>query len=684
MLNKIISYVVLCTIPFISVYAMERNEPEVSTKKREGTTQTKANNRDVRDKASPDLSPYKDLPPVELDQPLLELLFNVNRASTSPKNSENSSGIPSNHILYNNIWFGPKASDDKCALIQAILKKGKNSNSPTVISAVLVKDSIDQRSINTFTLNGRHPRSVFAQYDIYIGEDPYQESDKKPGSVSNPSRFMLSVTNNEAFDATPETTTPQLTASEKYTDSLFVLFKEDKERDPKSESLKTILYTYPFFISGKTLLEHLSELNKKYPEKIKRFMQLLANEASLGGKESMRLDEDDLKVLSIYTPPAAVQSKLWNGEVNIANLTSKKELNNDNYVDVITLDNDKFGAALWARDFFLLQSIPLKDLKRTDFITPLAWYSTQTSFWVAFQILTAQTKQEMFSKFLTIGENLLDANNVHGALQIIFGLSNGALLRVMEPPHKDKHENDLLKDERWLKLQNITGYPNADKHYDSSNPNRFLSFSALSGKLINWCEEYDLLEPGNVEILTGIAKVAESFVSLQRKTFSWDIKPQYGKLVCGIGFCDTGEIRQATLDTISSLLKEYQSEYLDPINISKSMTFEDLQDNCFSNFLENKGCEKKVILKIFSRGIFSGQQLIQYIKFEEKPFDKIEKLGKLGISEPVARSILDAQYAGVLDPHNYMPKTTNKSESVKEKEAKKSRQTSKSSSSKKK
>ncbi|MGV8948226.1 MAG: RasGEF domain-containing protein [Candidatus Paracaedibacter sp.] len=660
MLNKIISFALFCLISFVPTYAME---PEITNKIHEITAQVSTSNRDVRDKASLDLSPYKSFPPVELDQTLLECLFSDHYISINPGDTKNPTDIPYGHILYNAILFGSKVSDDKYAKLQDILEKHKKItiNDSVTISAILVENSIDPRSANTFSVKDTHPESVLAQYDVYIGENLYQESDKKFNSGSHPFRFMLSVTKNKPSIANKKTITPQLSTSDKYKKSLSALFRDSGEAD--SESLKTILYTYPFFINGKTLLANLQEIIKEYPDKVKNFLRLLAKEISLGGKESMSFDEDDLNGLTATWPdifvdyPTTVQPIPFSGEFYIAKLIANKKLNNDNYVDVINLNEDEFGKTLWARDIFLLQSIPLKDLNRTHPITPLAWYSTQTSLWVAFQILTAQTTQarkEMFSKFLAVGNSLVDENNVHGAMQIIFGLSNGTVQRVMEnPPHKDKHENDLLKDPSWLKLQTLAMHPNADKHYNTSNPNRFLSFSALSGKVINWCEEYDSSKDGNVDLLGGIAKVAEKFVSLQRQTFSKAPKLQYSKLVCGIGFCDFGEIRQETLTTISSLLKEYPAECLDAIDASIPRIFEDLRDDCFSNFLKNKGCEKKIILKIFSRGIFSGQQLIQHIQLEGGSFKKIEKLCKLAIPESVAKSILHAQYAERLDPKDY-------------------------------
>jgi hypothetical protein len=261
---------------------------------------------------------------------------------------------------------------------------------------------------------------------------------------------------------------------------------------------------------------------------------------------------------------------------------------------------------------------------------------------------------------------------MHGAMQVMTALSMASVGRVLEQSaNKDKLEKNVFDDPRFVKLHDIIYYPNADKHFNKRVSNRFLSYSAMSGKLMMWHEEYQTIDDGegNASLLNGMAQVAKSFVELQRTPFVQNIETQYIKLVCGIGYCETGEIRSETLEAISDLLKEPQIE--EEFDTSTQRTFADLKDNYFGNFLKNKGCTNKTIFEIFRKGIYSGHDLIQYLVPKNTSLKKIEMLTTLGITENIAKGILHAQYAGFIDANDYKPGLN------KETDSKKTRKTSK-------
>lgn len=692
MINRIVFYVLFYSTLSLSLYAMETTELEEDTHKGQRVVQPTPR-EGAKDFAPKSLAPYEKFPPEELDQTLLELLVVPFSASSAPM-IESTGNIVSDHVLYNDTWFGCKASDSKCAALATILQQYKKSvtgvplkstSSPLPsdeslgVCAILVPQSQDIRSVNTFSVEGANPESVLASYDIYVNGELQMDSEDTKRSL----RFLLSVTKNKLPIVKKKTATVELTTSEKYMHSVSALFKEADWSG--SEHLITITYSYPFFVSGKDLLGHILSLKSAYPDKVKAFVQHLAKEVVLCGTDNLRLDNDDLCAIEDFLGSKATSSSdskdVPHPETSkFAQHVSKMELNSDNYVDVANLNIEAFGRALWERDLHCLRGLELKDMIKSQ-ITKLAWYSTQTSRWVALQILTGQTshaREQLFSKFLDIGISLLDANNVHGTMQVISALTMASVGRILEKPankDKDKPERSLFEDPRWQRLKDVAFYPNADKHFNPSIPSRFLSFSAMAGRVVTWHEEFGLSEKGNIDILRGIAAVAKSFLNLQRSPFIHDPEAQYVKLVCGIGSCETGEIRAETLETISSLLKDYPPE--EALDIPQVRKFEDLQDSYFCNFLRNKGCEKKVILDLYRKNIFSGHDLMEPMA-SKTPQKKLEKLLRLNIPESIAKGILHAHYAAVVEPKGYMPIST------KEKEAKKTRKTSTSKSSSKK
>lgn len=692
MLNKVIFYALSCTLLVFPMYAMEHVVPEVTAKPGARVTQSSKSNRDVRDQAPLSLQPYTSFPPAEMDQTLLELLILGSRvpidlnseklkskdvsstplassgdpAVSSPSSpiSKDSMVVPKGHVLYNNVWFGCKSSDNKCYMLGEILKKNKRTigDEPSRVIGAFLPKTFVPRSHNTFSAEGVNPESALASYVIYVNDDLCLEDEKS----KHPLELMFSVTKYNATVEKQKTVKPQLSTPQIYLNSVTAIFQEGDWSETDAfktlDTMKSVLYSYPFFVSGEALLDHLRTLKARFPTKIEGFLKHWVLEVSQSGVKNMRLDNDDIIALgeTLKTPVAApllIQNEPCISKFKLADLMDNKRSNTDNYVDVLNLNAEYFGDALWARDHFLWQRVVLMDIKKSQH-TELAWYSTQTSRWVALNILLAQnshTRQEMFSKFLDVGVYLLDSNNIHGAMHIIVAFHMSSMTRVMETtPNKDKQEKDPFEDPRWLRLRNVASYPNADIHFKKAVSDRFLSYSAMAGKLSNWYETFEQANEGHIEILTGIAKVVEGFLGFQKRSFLYDdIKLQYIKLVCGIGYCDTGEIRAETLETISSLIKEYPiEEQFDP---SIPRTFADLQDNLFSNFLINKECKKEVILELFRKSIYSGDDLIKALGTRKTPNKKIEKLVKLGIPERTAKSILDAQYAGVIDPQDYKP-----------------------------